>query len=133
MAAMRDVEALAEYDVALMRADNPSPLTLSGTNTWLVGRDPCWVVDPGPDLGEHVAAVLAEGRRRGGIGGIALTHGHADHSGAVAELAAGAGGAPVRAAAGAEAVGDGDAVGPLEAIAVPGHTPDHLCFALGAL
>src|SRR4051812_28859166 len=128
-------DPLAAADVALIRADNPSPLTLSGTNTWLVGRDPCWVVDPGPDLPAHVDAVLAEGAARGGIAGIAVTHHHGDHTGAVPALAAGAGpGVAVRAAAldGAEPVGDGDRLGPLEAIALPGHAPDHLCFGLGA-
>jgi glyoxylase-like metal-dependent hydrolase (beta-lactamase superfamily II) len=127
-------DALAAADVALIRADNPSPLTLEGTNTWVVGRGPCWIVDPGPDLEPHVAAVLAEGAARGGIGGIAVTHHHADHSGAVAALVAGAGGAvEVRAAAldGALATRDGDPAGPLEAIALPGHAPDHLVFALG--
>ena len=39
-----------EMDVVLVRAANASPLTLDGTNTWLVGRDPAWVVDPGPAL-----------------------------------------------------------------------------------
>ena len=132
------MDALAALDVALVRADNPSPLTLTGTNTWLVGRDPCWVVDPGPaDLDAHVEVVLAEAGARGGVGGVALTHDHGDHAGAVAALVAGAGGGdvPVLAArfAGATAlVGDGDAVGPsLTAIAVPGHAPDLLCFALG--
>jgi len=126
-------DPLAEHDVELVRAANPSPLTLSGTNTWLVGRDPCWVVDPGPDLAEHVAAVLAAAAVRGGIGAIAVTHDHADHVGAVAGLVAGAGtGVTVHAARypGAVATGDGDAVGPLLAIAVPGHAPDLLCFAL---
>jgi glyoxylase-like metal-dependent hydrolase (beta-lactamase superfamily II) len=128
-------DPLAEHDVALVRAGNPSPLTLSGTNTWLVGRDPCWVIDPGPDLDEHVGAVLAAAAPRGGVGGIALTHDHADHAGAAAALMAGAGGGvAVHAArlAGAVPTGDGDTVGPLRAIAVPGHAPDLLCFALGA-
>jgi glyoxylase-like metal-dependent hydrolase (beta-lactamase superfamily II) len=129
-------DPLAAADVALIRAGNPSPLTLEGTNTWVVGRDPCWVVDPGPALDEHVAAVLAEGRARGGIGGLAVTHAHADHSGAVAPLVDALGGrdaVDVRATAlgGAAVARDGDAIGPLEAIAVPGHAPDHLCFALG--
>ena len=61
--------SLADHDIAHLRADNPSPLTLTGTNTWLVGRDPTWVIDPGPALDDHVAAVLAEADRRGGIGG----------------------------------------------------------------
>jgi glyoxylase-like metal-dependent hydrolase (beta-lactamase superfamily II) len=118
-------------DVALVRADNPSPLTLSGTNTWLVGRDPCWVVDPGPDLEAHVRAVRDAAAARGGVGGVALTHGHADHSGAALAVA---GDAPILAAAWEGAtrrIGDGDAAGPwLAAIAVPGHAADHLCFAL---
>jgi glyoxylase-like metal-dependent hydrolase (beta-lactamase superfamily II) len=126
-------ELPAAHDVALVRADNPGPLTLTGTNTWLAGHDPCWVVDPGPPLDEHVAAVLAAGEARGGIAGIALTHHHGDHSGAADALAQAAGGVPVFAArhAGATVIGDGSGVGPLEAIAVPGHAPDHLCFAFG--
>jgi glyoxylase-like metal-dependent hydrolase (beta-lactamase superfamily II) len=128
-------DPLAEHDVELVRAANPSALTLSGTNTWLVGRDPCWVVDPGPDLGEHVAAVLVAAAARGGVGGIALTHDHADHAGAIPALVAGAGGdVAVHAARypGAVVTGDGDAAGPLlRAIPVPGHAPDLLCFALG--
>ena len=69
-----------------MRADNPGPFTLTGTNTWIVGSDPAWLVDPGPDLHAHAAAVIAEVERRGGLGGIALTHDHSDHSGAVAAV-----------------------------------------------
>jgi glyoxylase-like metal-dependent hydrolase (beta-lactamase superfamily II) len=76
------VDPLQRRDVALLRADNPGPFTLRGTNTWLVGRDPCWVIDPGPALDAHVSRVLAEARRRGGIAGIALTHDHGDHAGA---------------------------------------------------
>ncbi|HEX8205937.1 MAG TPA: MBL fold metallo-hydrolase, partial [Solirubrobacteraceae bacterium] len=71
---------LEAHDVALVRADNPGPFTLGGTNTWLAGRDPCWIVDPGPALDEHVEAVVRESERRGGAGGIALTHRHADHA-----------------------------------------------------
>ena len=49
--------------IARVRAPNPSPLTLTGTNTWVVGRDPAWVVDPGPAIESHVDAVVAEVRR----------------------------------------------------------------------
>jgi glyoxylase-like metal-dependent hydrolase (beta-lactamase superfamily II) len=128
-------DLLRAHDVALVRADNPSPMTLSGTNTWLAGRDPCWVVDPGPALEAHVTAVLAEAATRGGIGGIALTHGHPDHTGAVAVLAERAGGVEVGAAsfgAAGRRLADGDRAGPLETLAVPGHATDHLCFAFGA-
>jgi glyoxylase-like metal-dependent hydrolase (beta-lactamase superfamily II) len=119
-------------DVALVRAANPGPFTLSGTNTWLVGRDPCWIVDPGPALDEHVEAVLAEADARGGAGGIALTHDHPDHAEAV-PLVRGRTGAPLAAARGRAdvRVGDGDRTGPLRAMAVPGHAPDHLVFVCG--
>ncbi len=115
---------LAAHDVALVRAANPGPFTLSGTNTYVVGRDPCWIVDPGPALEEHVAAVAAEAARRGGAGGIALTHGHADHAGALdaVERQTGARRADVAA---------GERVGPLTAVATPGHTRDHLAFVAG--
>jgi glyoxylase-like metal-dependent hydrolase (beta-lactamase superfamily II) len=131
-----DDDLLADHDVALVRAANPGPLTLSGTNTWLAGHDPCWVVDPGPLLEAHVAAVLEAGAARGGIAGVAVTHEHGDHSDCARELATRAGGVPVIAAAfsGADRiVADGDRVGPLEVIALPGHAPDHLCFAFGAV
>jgi glyoxylase-like metal-dependent hydrolase (beta-lactamase superfamily II) len=126
--------ALARHDVALVRADNPGPFTLEGTNTWLIGRGPCWIVDPGPALDEHVAAVLAEARRRGGVGGIVLTHDHGDHAGAADAVRAGAGGALVAAARweGADLrAGDGDVLGPLRVVATPGHAPDHLAFVAG--
>jgi glyoxylase-like metal-dependent hydrolase (beta-lactamase superfamily II) len=113
-------------DVALVRAGNPGPFTLSGTNTWLVGREPCWVVDPGPLLEPHVDAVAAEVERRGGCGGIVLTHRHADHAEAVPALAS-------RTGAGLAEVRDGDRAGPLVAIATPGHTPDHLAFVCGGV
>lgn len=124
--------ALAGHDIALLRAGNPGPFTLSGTNTWIAGRDPCWVIDPGPALDAHLAATLAEAGARGGVGGIALTHGHGDHSEGVAALVA-ATGAPVGAMAfpADVALADGDRFGPLIAIATPGHAPDHLAFALG--
>lgn len=126
---------LAGHDVVRIRADNPGPFTLSGTNTWIAGRDPCWIVDPGPALGDHVAAILAEAESRGGAAGIALTHSHADHSEAVAAVAD-ATGVPVAAMdfpAASVRLGDGDAFGPLTAVATPGHAPDHLAFIAGAV
>ena len=57
-----------DVEILLVRADNPGLLSLSGTNTWVVGRDPAWVIDPGPDAPEHVAAVAAAAAERGGLG-----------------------------------------------------------------
>jgi glyoxylase-like metal-dependent hydrolase (beta-lactamase superfamily II) len=125
------------HDIAMVRADNPGPFTLTGTNTWLVGRDPCWIVDPGPALDAHVAAVLAEAAARGGVGGIALTHDHPDHAEAVAAIRE-ATGAPVAAAPASRvaggvdvALGDGARFGPLEAVETPGHAADHLVYVAG--
>jgi glyoxylase-like metal-dependent hydrolase (beta-lactamase superfamily II) len=129
------VSALARHDVVAIRAGNPGPFTLTGTNTWVVGRDPAWVVDPGPALPAHVEAVAAEIARRGGLGGIALTHDHPDHAQAVPALRERAGAAPVAAARGAVelTVRDGGRAGPFEALATPGHAPDHLTWVLGEI
>ena len=115
------------------RRDNPSPYTLDGTNTWVVGRDPAWVVDPGPALEAHLDAVAAEVERRGGAGGIALTHDHGDHVEGVPALRERLGGPPVAAARypADVALADGDRFGPLEAVAIPGHADDHLAFVAG--
>ena len=128
------MDALASRDIALLRAHNPGPFTLDGSNTWIVGREPCWIVDPGPALDEHVAAVLAEVARRGGAGGIALTHDHGDHAGGAEAIRDGAGGAAVGAARweGADVIlRDGDELGPLRVLATPGHATDHLAFVAG--
>jgi glyoxylase-like metal-dependent hydrolase (beta-lactamase superfamily II) len=125
---------LAE-DVVGIRAANPSPFTLSGTNTWIVRRDPAWLVDPGPALPDHLDALEAELRARGGLGGIALTHDHADHSEAVpslrerfpdARLAASRGDVDVT-------LDEDDRFGPLVAIRTPGHAPDHLAYVVDGI
>src|SRR5919199_2341 len=127
------MDPLAAHDIAQITADNPSPYTLAGTNTWLVCRDPCWVVDPGPDLESHRARVLSDARDRGGIGGIAITHDHADHTEGVAKLQQAAGDPPVGAARHPAdvALKDGDTFGRLTVVATPGHAPDHLAFVAG--
>jgi glyoxylase-like metal-dependent hydrolase (beta-lactamase superfamily II) len=127
-------EVLARHDVALVRAGNPGPFTLEGSNTWIVGRDPAWVVDPGPDLPDHVRAVADAVSRRGGLGGVALTHGHGDHAGGLPALLEAAGTAPVGALeAGDTPLRDGDRFGPFVAVPTPGHSPDHLAFVAGAV
>jgi len=125
------MDPLATNDIEQITADNPSPYTLRGTNTWLVGRDPCWVVDPGPAVASHRARILADARDRGGIGGIALTHDHADHADGIAALKAAAGTDPPVGAkrhAADVRLDDGDAFGPLTVVATPGHAPDHIAF-----
>lgn len=125
-------DLLAEHDVARLRADNPGAFTLDGTNTWVLGRSPAWVVDPGPLAPGHVDAVAAEVAARGGAGGIALTHSHRDHTEALEALLEAVGAVPVAAAAGHDvALGDGDTFGPFTAIPTPGHAPDHLALVAG--
>ncbi|MGH2947125.1 MAG: MBL fold metallo-hydrolase [Solirubrobacteraceae bacterium] len=109
---------LAEHDIALVRAANPGPLSLSGTNTWVLGRDPAWVIDPGPALPEHLDAVAAEVAARGGAGGIAVTHHHSDHVEGLDGLRERLGGVPV-------------GHGPLRALPFPGHSDDHVVFVAG--
>jgi glyoxylase-like metal-dependent hydrolase (beta-lactamase superfamily II) len=102
-------------DVTRVRAPNPSPLTLDGTNSYVVQG---WVVDPGPAIPSHIDAV----RRAAddSIDGVVLTHSHADHSEA-AELFD----APV------VLPGGGDEVGPFRALATPGHSADSVCLLFG--
>ncbi|MGI8507110.1 MAG: MBL fold metallo-hydrolase [Solirubrobacteraceae bacterium] len=124
---------LEGYGVVGIRANNPGPFTLTGTNSWVLGSAPAWVIDPGPALADHLDELAAEVTRRGGLGGIALTHDHADHHEAVpalrerflrAPLAGGRGDVDVR-------LREGGRFGPLEAIPTPGHAPDHFAFLTG--
>ena len=82
------MELLKEFDVECVRADNPGPFTLDGSNCWLIGRDPCWIIDPGPPIDAHLDRLAGEAKVRGGVGGIAITHDHADHSGGLEGLLA---------------------------------------------
>jgi glyoxylase-like metal-dependent hydrolase (beta-lactamase superfamily II) len=124
-----EAERLRSMGVLRLRAENPGPLTMSGTNTWLVGCDPAWVVDPGPSLAEHLVALTTAISERNGLGGIVLTHDHIDHSESVAALRDNFG-VPLAAGRGEVDVElrDGVRFGPFEALYAPGHAPDH--FAL---
>ena len=128
-------------------AQNPSPLTGRGTNTYLVGGAATLVcIDPGPDDDSHLAAILGAAQARGArIADIVLTHSHPDHRPLASRLAAHTG-ATVHAfdvGAGDEhalPMIDGDVVRAddvtIVAVRTPGHTGDHLCFfdaASGAL
>ena len=127
-----EAERLARHGILRLRAGNPGPLTLSGTNTWILGRNPAYVIDPGPALEQHLRALIEAVDARGGLGGVALTHGHPDHREALepllrarrAPLAAGAGAADVRLHAGRR-------FGPLEALPTPGHASDHFALLAG--
>ena len=101
--------------VVRVRAPNPSALTLDGTNSYVVSR---WVVDPGPAIPSHVAAL--RDAADGGIEGVVLTHSHADHAEAADEF-----GVPVVLPA------DGAVCGPFTAVATPGHSADSVCLLFG--
>lgn len=75
-------------------APNPSPMTLHGTNTWIVGTGRVAVIDPGPALPEHLAALLAALAPGEAVSHILVTHAHLDHSPLARPLAQ-ATGAPV--------------------------------------
>jgi glyoxylase-like metal-dependent hydrolase (beta-lactamase superfamily II) len=122
--------------VHLVRANNPGLLSLAGTNTWvLTGRQThaTIVIDPGPPLDEHLAAIRALGRPAA----IVLTHHHIDHSEAAPALRAEFG-APIYAAlpelaVGAAPLAEGDVIEAagwqVRVLATPGHTSDSVCLA----
>ena len=132
-------------------ARNAGPFTFTGTGTYVVGRGQVAIIDPGPDLAEHIEALL-DALRGETIGHLLITHTHRDHSPATAAIkrATGArsyGFGPHGAASGAtgeegadigfvpdQILQDGDVVaGPgwqLTSIHTPGHTSNHLCYAL---
>jgi glyoxylase-like metal-dependent hydrolase (beta-lactamase superfamily II) len=123
-------------DVRLVLAPNPGPMTLTGTNTYVIGdpAGPVVVVDPGPIDQPHLAAI---GRLcPAGADAILLTHWHHDHSDAAGELARRLD-CPVRSVdetfrVGERGLTDGDLLeaGParVEVIATPGHTADSVCL-----
>ncbi|KAA0274255.1 MAG: MBL fold metallo-hydrolase [Acidobacteria bacterium] len=135
------VEAPGHPAVVRVRARNPGPMTLSGTNTYVVGAAPAWVIDPGPADRGHIGLVRELGETRGGIAGVLLTHSHSDHNAGCEMLGADVlvGSAePVEELAevggrGSEAGEAGVAaeVGPFRVLPTPGHASDHLAFAYG--
>src|SRR5579862_9871649 len=136
-------------------ANNPGPFTFKGTGTYIVGKGEVAVIDPGPDLPDHLAAILkaVEGER---VTHILITHHHSDHSPLAGPLKAATGAAIYGCAvAGHEAedtgevkmeaghdhdfrpdvslCGGGEVAGPgwtMEAIPTPGHTSNHIFYAL---
>lgn len=109
--------------VLLVRADNPSEMTLDGTNSWIFAKDgQSWVIDPGPDDEAHIAALAENARAAGEPAGVLLTHDHLDHSEGLESMAAALGGVPVF------RHGDDFSAVPLTALHTPGHAAEHLVF-----
>lgn len=124
-----------------LRAPNPSPMTLDGTNGYIVdGGDGAWIaIDPGPDDPAHIGAFVTAARDAGArYEAILVTHGHPDHYPGAAPLAR-ATGAPVYAHSAAtfahdRTLADGERVtagaATLTALDTPGHARDHLVYVL---
>jgi glyoxylase-like metal-dependent hydrolase (beta-lactamase superfamily II) len=133
-AAGSEDERLSRLGVLRLRAPNPGPLTLSGTNTWVIGHDPAWVIDPGPAIAEHLEALLAALQQRGGLGGIAITHEHSDHVEALEALRASRPAPLAATRPGADVpLRDGLRFGPLLALHTPGHSRQHYAFLAGGV
>jgi glyoxylase-like metal-dependent hydrolase (beta-lactamase superfamily II) len=153
MRGMEDVTGRIEQLGPLVRrllAPNPSPFTFTGTQTHIVGRGEVAVIDPGPNIPAHLEALL-RGTAGERIVAIVCTHTHRDHSPAATPLKE-ATGAPIIGCAALAVTDEGEEEsfdpdyspdrvladgelleGPdwtLETVATPGHTSNHLCFAL---
>jgi glyoxylase-like metal-dependent hydrolase (beta-lactamase superfamily II) len=153
MRAMDEAGRIVEVAPLVRRvlAPNPSPFTFTGTQTFIVGTGEVAVIDPGPDVPEHVEALLAALADER-VAAILCTHTHRDHSPASRALAA-ATGAPIVGCAALALADEGPQADEsfdedyapdrvlgagerlqgegwtLEAVATPGHTSNHLCFA----
>jgi glyoxylase-like metal-dependent hydrolase (beta-lactamase superfamily II) len=143
--------------VRRLLCDNPSPFTFKGTVSYIVGRGQVAIIDPGPDHPQHIATLL-DAVRNESVTHVFVTHTHVDHSPAAAHVKAATGAitlaeGPHRAArplhigeakrleASADcdfkpdhALSDGEVVAgksfAIEAVATPGHTANHMVFAL---
>ena len=134
---MSAVQRLSDL-VRVILAPNPSPYTLEGTNTYLVGERAPIVIDPGPAIDRHLDAVM---EAAGEVSLVLLTHRHPDHAEAAEKFAAAAraplaawGQADAHVCADASAVSDNQRItadgATLIAMYTPGHASDHLSFML---
>ncbi|GAA4564933.1 MBL fold metallo-hydrolase [Micromonospora coerulea] len=123
--------------VTLLRAPNPGPMTLDGTNTWVLrapGAEHAVVVDPGPADEEHLAAIAAHAP----VGLVLITHGHPDHTEGAPRLSERLSGVHVLAADPAHTIGGEPLTEPgehfggfgleIRLLDTPGHTADSVCF-----
>jgi glyoxylase-like metal-dependent hydrolase (beta-lactamase superfamily II) len=143
--------------VRALVANNPGPFTYKGTVSYIIGRGKVAILDPGPDDGAHIAALLNAVRGET-VTDIFVTHTHRDHSPAVPKIKAATGAtvyaqgphraarplhigevSPLDASADMDfrpdiALADGDVVSgdtwTIEAVATPGHTANHMAYAL---
>ncbi len=123
---------------SVLLCDNPGPLTLDGTNTWVLrgpGSDEIVIVDPGPDDDAHIDRIAS----LGGVALVLISHRHGDHTDGIDKLVE-ATGASVRSVGSGflrgrgEHLRDGDVVEAaglrIEVLATPGHTADSVCFVV---
>ena len=145
-------------EIVRLVAPNPGPMSLEGTNTYVVAAaEGSYVIDPGPADRGHLEAIRVAADARGGIAGVLLTHSHSDHSAGVEGLGApllwgrvsarGEAEAMAAALAGGTSVDEvmdaedarpmperpspPKAIGPFTVVPTPGHAADHVCFVLG--
>lgn len=144
----RPVAAPGHPEILRITCPNPGAMTLAGTNTYLVGSGPAWVIDPGPADADHIGRVREAAERLGGIAGVLLTHDHLDHSAGVELLgvepawggSSGSDEARSLLSVDVEAAVDPEPprepaptgeVGPFKVVPTPGHAADHVAFVHG--
>ena len=128
----RGVETAGPLQPIMLKAPNTGAFTLDGSRAYLVGKKEMALIDPGPNVEEHVRALL-DAMGSANTARILLTHAHSDHAGAAKVLAESSQIEVLGpASAGYSTLGEGDTVGTdegeIQVWETPGHTADHLSF-----